>query len=135
MEGPSRHERRQVPVQSLPVQLVRVPMRGLLPASGGVLSTDRLFLPSPSGSPELTPCCLLVHENLLVVHSENYVLKFTAGQAGQLVQYSQVHVQTHSFKWSNSQPVLDSTRGLYFVIWCGEVYSISLETGVKLSLT
>lgn len=92
--------------------------------------TDR-FLPLQVQVPENTVCCLLVHSNLLVVHSENHVSKFAAGLAGQLVQHSQVHSQASVDKYSNSQPVVDLTRSIFFIYQGGKVLGIDLETGVE----
>lgn len=95
--------------------------------------TDR-FLSLRVEVPENTACCLLVHNNLLVIHSENYISRFTAAQTGQLFQQTQVRCR-YSGRYSNSQPVVDSARGLYLIIWLGVAYSINLETGALLQLT
>lgn len=92
------------------------------------------FLPLQVGVPEIRACCLFVHNDLLVVHSYQHISKFAAGQAGQLVLHSQVPAQIAASKLSNSQPVVDSIRGFYFLFYEGKVFTINLETGVKLRL-
>lgn len=87
------------------------------------------FLPLQLRIPEDHPCCLFVHKNLLVVHSENYITKFAAGQAGQLFQHSQVRSKS-VYKYSNSQPIVDSTYGLFSIYQLGKVVSFNIETGV-----
>jgi len=44
------------------------------------------------------------------VHSRNYISKFTAGQGGQLVQFSQCSAQTETYKETNSGPVVVPVR-------------------------
>lgn len=95
--------------------------------------TDQ-FLPLQVKLPQNSCCCLFVHNKMLVVQTYEYISKFKAGQRGELVLHSQEHTIPAS-KWSNSQPKVDSTNGLYFIIVLGEVYSVDLETGALLLLT
>lgn len=88
------------------------------------------FLPIELRLPEASPCCLYVHKNLLVVHSENYISKFTTGQAGQLISHSQVCSYASVNKRSNSQPVLDPALGLFY-IFKGTVRILGMETGLE----
>lgn len=90
------------------------------------------FLPLQVELPEDSSCCLFVYNHLLVVHSTQYISKFSAGQAKQLVLHSQVS-SPPSNKYSNCPPVVDSA--LCFICQDGDVYSISLETGTSLKLT
>lgn len=92
------------------------------------------FLPFRVKLPEAQTCCFLVHSTFLVVHSTNYISRFIAGRAGQLILHSQ-RPSTPSHKCSNCQPVVDSINGLYFILWGGEVLSINLETGAALRLS
>ena len=87
------------------------------------------FLPLQVLLPEANHCCLYVHSNLLVVHSSQYISKFAAGQTGQLAQYSQVRSQTPALKWFNSQPVVDLSRGLFFIFQRDKILSLNMETG------
>lgn len=80
--------------------------------------------------PENYPCCLYVHQNLLVVHSIQHIFKFSAGPAGHLTKHSQV-VSTPVNKGANSQPVVDPSRGLFFLIQAIQVLVIGMETGVE----
>lgn len=80
--------------------------------------------------PEDSACCLLVHNNLLVVHSSAYVSKFAAGQ---LVQSSQISSR-HLEKLFNSPPVVN--QGVFFICHMGkgfrnmgDVLCFNIETG------
>ena len=86
------------------------------------------FLPLQLSLPEDQHCCLYVHNNLLVVHSNQYISKFTVGQKGQLVQHSQVP-SPPVYKHSNSQPVVD--KGLFFLFQETQVVSFNMETGAQ----
>lgn len=81
--------------------------------------------------PEAHSCCLFVHHNLLTVHSYLYISKFSAGQAGQLIQHSLVNSQEPADKYFNSQPMIDVARGLFFILQCGHILSFDIETGMK----
>ena len=89
------------------------------------------FLPLHLQLPENTDCCLYVHNNCLVVHSSEYISKFAAGQEGQLIQCSDFHSQRYADKYSNSQPVIDPYRKLFFILQDGICVSLSMETGLK----
>ena len=89
------------------------------------------FLPLQLQLPENSHRCVYVHNNLLVVHSYQYISKFTAGQGGQLIQHSQVRTQTPVNKHSNSQPVVDTTQGLFFLFQLTKVVSFNMETGAQ----
>lgn len=91
-------------------------------------STD-LFSPHQISLPEQSFCCLYTHNSLLVVHSENYISKFSARQAGQLLLFSQVKAQRRADKCSNCQPVLDSTRGCFFIADGSKCLCFEMETG------
>lgn len=78
--------------------------------------------------PEANPCCLYVHNYLLVVHSYRYITKFAVGEKGQVVQCSQAHSSPVG-KYSNSQPVVD--RGLLFICKGDSAVSLNMETGVE----
>lgn len=83
----------------------------------------------PMQLPESSSCCMFVHNRFLVAHSEHYISKFTAGRVRLLDHYSQVCSQTPASKWSNSQPWVDTLRGLYFFINWGGVSCFDIETG------
>lgn len=72
------------------------------------------FIPLHFQLSEPEYCCLFVLNSLLVVHSTNYISKFTAGQAGQLIKHSKVRA-TPVGKYSNAQPVVNPTRGLFYL--------------------
>jgi hypothetical protein len=94
-------------------------------------SPDRdTFLPVQIPVPENTNCCLYVDNNLLVLHSTNYILKFAMEQGGQLIKRSEVKSPSVN-KWQNSQPVVDKANGLFFMIQNGQCLRISIETGTQ----
>lgn len=90
----------------------------------------------PLQLPQLThiypPCTLYVHNTLLVIHSENYISKFSAGLEGQLVQHSYSKTQAYVYNFSNSQPLLDSDRGCFFIVQGDRSLCIDVETGLEL---
>lgn len=92
--------------------------------------TDRFLHRLRYLPPETSPCCPYMHKNLLVVHSERHISKFTARKAGQLTLYSQIQsVPMH--KWSNSQPIVNLAQGFFYVIYNTHVVSYNMETGVE----
>ena len=78
--------------------------------------------------PEAEPCCLYVDNNLLVVNSVNYILKYAVGPGGQLVEKSRVNTPAVD-KYQNSQPVVDRAQGLYFMVFMGECVGVNMQTG------
>jgi len=73
---------------------------------------------------------MYVDNDLLVLHMNSYIRKYAVGQDGQLIQRSEVRKQVAT-NYHNSQPVVDKTRGLYFITQNGNCYSYNLETGVQ----
>ena len=90
-----------------------------------------LQLPSHLNLPKSDVCCLYVHKNCLVVHSENYITQFSAGPAGQLVRHSQVLCPSRKCNRSSSKPVLDPTCSLFFVFQRNSCYSFNMNTGAQ----
>lgn len=93
-----------------------------------------LFLRLQVEVPESTSCCLYVHNSLLVVHSKKCISKFTVGQSCRLSLQSQVRSQAFASERFNSQPVVDSSCGLCFIICAGKVFTINLESGAQARL-
>ena len=85
-----------------------------------------LFLPISLSLPERDACSLFTQSSFLIVHSRNYISKFTVGQGGQLVQCS---TQTETYKGTNSQPVVVPVRGLFFVFQKCMCVCFDVETG------
>ena len=88
------------------------------------------FLPLNITVPENTNCCLYVDNNLLVVNSVSFILKYAVGPGGQLVEQSRVNSPGVN-KHQNSQPVVDRTQGLYFIIQGGQCLRFNMQTGVQ----
>ena len=86
------------------------------------------MLPVQIPLPEVNECCVYVDKDLLVLHSKTYIVKFEAGQNGQLRQRSKLQVPAVD-KWSNSQPVVDRTRGVFSFVYDGKCVQVELETG------
>lgn len=85
------------------------------------------FVPLQIRIPEALSCIIVVHRNLLVVQSENFVSRFEAAQEGQLVLHSERQC------WGNpvnpsSQPVVDSNH-CFFYNSSHMVYMVDLENG------
>lgn len=79
-------------------------------------------------------CSLFVYGNLLLILSSDYSNKYAAEPEGQLVLKSYERLPCHASKTSNSRPVLDSTRGLFFLIDEGKAISFLLETGERVQI-
>jgi len=76
-------------------------------------------------------CCLYVHNNFLVVHSYQHISKVAVESSGQLVKHSQIKSETPTNKASNSQPVLDSARNLFFLYQQDKCICFHMETGLE----
>ena len=96
------------------------------------LSNSFLPLQLPQLTHIYNPCTLYVHNTLLVIHSENCISKFSAGREGQLEQLSCSKTQTYVYNFSNSQPLLDSDRGCFFIVQVDRSLCIDVETGLEL---
>jgi len=76
--------------------------------------------------PEFAPCCVYVHNNSLVVHSWNYITQFSTEHA----KHSKVRCLTPlDYKKSNSHPVLDPTRNIFFLFQENRCVSFNMKTG------
>jgi len=80
--------------------------------------------------PESNVCCLYADNDLLVVNTAAFIVKFAVGQNGQLVQRSQVQSPSVQ-KYQNSQPVVDKTNGVFFTTYNGQCLRFNMETGVQ----
>lgn len=98
-----------------------------------VFSPDHdTLLPLQIPLPENHHCCVFVYNELLVLHSNKYVVKFEAAQDGQLRQRSQVQTSGVN-KWQNSQPVVDRTRGVVYLVQAGKCLQVQMETGARIA--
>jgi len=79
--------------------------------------------------PENANSCLYADNDLLVVNTAAFIVKFAVGQNGQLVQRSQVQ-SPNVQKIQNSQPVVDKAGGVYFITYNGQCKRFNLETVV-----
>jgi hypothetical protein len=73
--------------------------------------------------------CLYAYKALLVLCAKEFMAKFSAKEDGQLTQLSLVPTK-RLLKSSNTQPVVNSVRGVVFIVQNGRCLSFSLETGV-----
>jgi len=85
------------------------------------------FLSLALSFPESYPCTLYVHNSLLMVHSKTFISKL-AELEGQLLLHSQVS-QPAVGKYSNSHPILNSVRGVFFIIQEDKCVCLNMETG------
>ena len=74
-------------------------------------------------------CCLYVHNDLLVVHQLDYIVKF-AVEGGQLVKRSEVQCPAE-YKEQNSQPVV--AGGVVYMVFAGKCVRLDMETGAILA--
>ena len=89
------------------------------------------FLPFQLTTPRLNHfCCVYVDSDLLVVHSRDIICRFTAGPEAQLRQISETQCAAAS-KGQNSQPVVDRTSRLFYLVCDGECFTFSMDTGAK----
>lgn len=65
---------------------------------------------------------LYVHNHLLVLHFENYILTFAVGPDGQLAKHSEVNSSRVS-KVQNSQLVVDKENGAVYMVCSGKCLS------------
>ena len=88
------------------------------------------FLPFrlPLPTEEYVDCCVYVDRDVLVVHSYSHITKFRTGERGQPVQLSAPY-SPYLDKRQNSQPVLDKTRQVCYLVYNGECKSFGMETG------
>ena len=87
-----------------------------------------ILLPVTLPLPENGPYCVYVDQDLLVLHSDQSIVKFEAEQNGHLRQLSETQV-AEVYKGQNSHPVVDSTRGVFFIVLYDCCISIYMETG------
>ena len=90
--------------------------------------SDTFLAPLNITLPEESACCLYVDNNLLVVNSYEYILKYAVGPGGQLVEQSRVNTPAVR-KTQNSQPVVDRAQGLYFMVNKGKCVGVNMQTG------
>ena len=94
-----------------------------------VFSPDRdILLPVTLPLPEVSGYCVYVDKDLLVLHSHQYLVTFKSGPNEQLRQLSRKQVLA-VFKWQNSQPVVDRTRGVFYFVTNGKCVQVEMETG------
>lgn len=62
-----------------------------------------------------TACSLYVDKDQLVLHSYQYISKFATGRTGNLENSSRNQSRSAEDKGSNSQPVIDQSRKLFFI--------------------
>lgn len=78
--------------------------------------------------PENSQCCLYVHNDLLVLHSNVNIFHFTAKQGGQLLKEFQSPRPKPFAMGSNTLPVVDSAKGLFFIFQQTVCACFTMET-------
>lgn len=89
------------------------------------------FLPLQLSLPEPYNYNLYVHDHLLVIHSYSWISKFAAGNEGQLVKHSQVASVMPVNKYTNSQPVVDPVRSLFYIFQGEKCLCFHMETAAQ----
>ena len=77
-------------------------------------------------------CCLYVSGGYLTLQSYNYIVKFSAGQWGQLREQSNTTVQAPMNKDSNSQPAINAIRGVFYIAQKSKCLCFDMETGTQM---
>ena len=90
------------------------------------------FLPFRLPLPDYGACCVYVDRDVLVVHSSSHITKFRTGERGQPVQLSATS-SPQLKKRQNSQPVLDKTRQVCYLVYDNKCMSFGMETGEKIA--
>jgi len=81
-------------------------------------------------------CTLYVLGQMLVLHSGGYITKYHAKPKGQLFQSFQAKHKGLEEKWSNTQPVLDSNYGYFFIFQYDRCICLTMAKGkVKRTIT
>ena len=79
--------------------------------------------------PQSSDMCVYVGEDLLVVHTSQYTVKYAAGQAGQLVKRSEEGPRNIIGRSSNTQPMVDKTKRTVYVISGDCCNSLNMDSG------
>ena len=88
------------------------------------------FLPVPLTLPsQCNPCCLYVHNDLLVVHKKDCIVKL-AVEGGQLVKRSEVKCPKVD-KRQNSQPVV--AGGVVYMVQVSKCLRYNMEPGARVA--
>ena len=88
------------------------------------------FLPFQIPLPENHNCCVYVDSDLLVLHSYSFLVKFEAGENGQLRECGQIQVPNKVVKYQNSQTVVNKAKGVFCILQSGQCLQFSMETGL-----
>ena len=72
--------------------------------------------------------CMYVENDLLVLHLDKNILKFKAGLDGKLISDSRSSTQMNVME-QNSQPVVDTVRRLYYIVYDSKCYCVNMDTG------
>jgi hypothetical protein len=84
------------------------------------------IFPSSITLPEDRSCLVAVENNQLIVMSKKYVARWGAGQGHSLVQLSyNTHLPFNV--WSSMPPVIDSIKGLLYIVYAGSGLCIKLD--------
>lgn len=79
-------------------------------------------------------CSLIVRDNLLLVQAFDSIYRYSAEPEGGLVLKSREELTKYADKSSNSHPVIDTARSLYYLIQQGKILACRLETGEGVQL-
>ena len=86
------------------------------------------LLPVQIRLPDSSSHCVYVDRDVLVLHSERCIVRLQAAGDGQLRQLTVVQGPEVS-KWQNSQPVVDTVRGVVVFVQFGDCVQVDMETG------
>ena len=90
------------------------------------------LLPVHLPLPESTDCCVYVANDLLVLRSHEFIVKFEAGRKGRLWQVFKKQIP-RLMVFQSSQPVVDTARGVLCFIQGGIIVQVDMATGAKIA--
>ena len=94
--------------------------------------TERFIRSLPPMMTMMSPCCMYVDNDMLIVHHHTYVLKFAAGQGGGLVREEPlIPVSPMAEKDQNSQPAVDAFSRVFYVVYQGKCLCFGMDDGQK----
>ena len=84
--------------------------------------------------PENRACCVYVADNLLVVHSFSWILKYKPGRNNQLLEEdSRKQFAAWADKYQNTLPVLNLVKKQIYMSYNNSCYIVNMESGLKVN--
>ena len=87
-------------------------------------------IPLPNTSYNIMTC-VYADTDFLVVHLHDRIVRFTSDSSGHLVLHTEVGCPQVT-RYQSSQPVVDKTQGLFYLVYQSCCWSYSMETGAQI---